>query len=59
VKWTARPECTSLLDMKSAGVRYVIVDDSLSSLLRCIHNDMSGSSRKVADDGRLSVYELT
>jgi hypothetical protein len=59
VKWTATADCTSLLDMKSAGVRYVIVDDSLSSLLRCIHNDMSLSSRKVADDGRLSVYELT
>ncbi len=58
-KWIAAPNCTSLIEMRSAGVRYVIVDDSLGNLLQCFGGDLGGSNRQVADDGKLSVYELT
>jgi hypothetical protein len=58
LKWIAAPDCTSIAEMRTAGVRYVIVDDSLAALLKCLEDDSGGQSRKVADDGKLSVYAL-
>jgi hypothetical protein len=40
-------------------VRYVIIDDSLKNLIACMSSELTGHNRRVADDGKLSVYELT
>lgn len=45
--------------MRDPGVRYVIIDDSLGYLTRCMDNELSARSRRIADDGRLSVYAFT
>lgn len=58
-RWVNQPDCQSLAEIKRLGVRYVIVDDSLTNLLQCMQVDLAGQNRKVADDGRLSVYEFT
>ncbi|TAN34318.1 hypothetical protein EPN29_02840 [bacterium] len=58
-RWLAHPDCTTLAEIRQFGVRYVIVDDSLTNLLRCMQTDLAGQNRRVADDGRLSVYQFT
>jgi hypothetical protein len=59
VEWTTNPGCASLQSMREAGVRYVIIDDSLKNLIACMGSELTGHNRRVADDGKLSVYELT
>lgn len=57
-RWIHDHTCTSLSEMRIVGVRYVIVDDSLQSLLDCLNGELSGVSTRVADDGKLAVYEF-
>lgn len=59
LKWISEPDCRSLGEIRTAGVRYVIVDDSLLNLLQCMDGGLSSYSRKVADDGKLSIYQFT
>jgi hypothetical protein len=58
-RWLNQPDCTSLAEIKQFGARYVIVDDSMGALLQCFQSELAGQSRRVADDGRLSVYQFT
>lgn len=58
-RWLAQPDCKSLAEIKQFGVRYVIVDDSMAALLQCFQGDLAAQSRRIANDGRLSVYQFT
>jgi hypothetical protein len=58
VRWDAARNCDTLIEMRNAGVRYVIVDTSITSIVACLNGPLAGIDQEIAADGLLAVYEL-
>jgi hypothetical protein len=57
-RWDAMRNCDALIEMRNAGVRYVIVDTSIISIVACLNGPLAGVDQKLAADGLVVVYRF-
>ena len=58
VRWDAAPTCDTLIEMRDSGVRYVIVDTSITSIIACLSGPLTGIDQEIAADGLVAVYKF-
>jgi hypothetical protein len=58
VRWDATRTCDTVIEMRKAGVKYVIVDAAITNMIACLDGPVAGSDEKVGADQLVVVYRL-